>query len=145
MGNAGCSNACECAGTPVVSATIVAAAVENQTSEHDAPKDLARNGKDPLPLPSQKAELQGGATYEGQWQGEEKHGEGQLIFPDGSSYNGQFDNNHKHGHGTYNYSDGSFSTGLCRLCHHSTCTCLVHACHCPQTHRRSSLLPHLAK
>ena len=43
--------------------------------------------------------LSGGATYAGQWRGEDKHGQGTLVFADGSRYEGQFDSDRKHGFG----------------------------------------------
>merc|ERR1719482_1819139 len=55
--------------------------------------------------------LDTGAIYEGQWRGEEKHGEGKLVFTDGSMYEGQFDSDRKHGKGKYTYSNGSTYEG----------------------------------
>jgi len=37
-----------------------------------------------------KVQLAGGATYEGSWLGEHKHGQGTLVLPDGMRYCGQF-------------------------------------------------------
>eukprot|EP00913_Durusdinium_trenchii_P033896 g31728.t1 len=54
--------------------------------------------------------LSGGATYEGQWRGEDKHGEGKLIFADGSKYEGQFEN-----HTRYTYSNGSTYEGQWKM------------------------------
>jgi len=72
--------------------------------------DQAPDAKPGDPL-SAKVTLESGATYEGEWEGSSKHGEGNLTLPDGGKYEGQFHEDMKHGKGTYNYPSGSTYTG----------------------------------
>merc|ERR1719221_1965522 len=44
-----------------------------------------------------KVELEGGATYTGQWMGSVRHGTGVITRPDGGRYEGQFRDNSAHG------------------------------------------------
>ena len=50
-------------------------------------------------------------VYIGEFKKGLRHGEGQILFPDGQSYHGQWDNNKKHGHGTETSSCGDLYEG----------------------------------
>lgn len=40
-----------------------------------------------------------GAVYSGQWLGKERHGVGQMVWPDGTKYVGEWQHNQAHGKG----------------------------------------------
>ena len=50
----------------------------------------------------------GGATYTGQWQYGEYHGEGTMKHEDGATYTGQFKEGSKHGKGTWKHGSESY-------------------------------------
>jgi len=56
-------------------------------------------------------ELDGGARYEGGWNGTQKHGQGILTLADGAQYEGQFAHDRKSGTGIYRYPTGSTYSG----------------------------------
>merc|ERR1712039_995701 len=47
-----------------------------------------------------------GRRYEGQWQAGLMHGQGTYTYPDGRRYEGQHEAGQRHGQGTYTYPDG---------------------------------------
>eukprot|EP00638_Chattonella_subsalsa_P022089 CAMPEP_0117872494 /NCGR_PEP_ID=MMETSP0950-20121206/11114_1 /TAXON_ID=44440 /ORGANISM="Chattonella subsalsa, Strain CCMP2191" /LENGTH=174 /DNA_ID=CAMNT_0005725273 /DNA_START=211 /DNA_END=735 /DNA_ORIENTATION=- len=55
--------------------------------------------------------VDGPETYEGQWDHDQMHGEGKMIFATGATYEGFFDKNVFHGEGMYTWADGSSYTG----------------------------------
>jgi len=75
------------------------------------PRLGASSPSDPPPPKPEKVQLPGGATYQGSWLGEEKHGEGLLALPGGARYEGQFRHDRRWGHGTYTASCGSVCSG----------------------------------
>lgn len=61
--------------------------------------------------PSAPAAERGIASYEGQYSGGEKHGEGRFTWPDGRTYEGQWHRGKRHGNGTYTNSLGETVVG----------------------------------
>jgi len=66
-------------------------------------KNYLRNGKGKFISDSE--------TYEGDWEEDQKNGEGTLIFKDGSKYVGQFRNNQFNGKGKIESNDGFYYCG----------------------------------
>lgn len=58
-----------------------------------------------------KFNLKGYATYKGDFENGQMHGEGEIIYEDGRKYNGSLVAGEKHGQGTLTYKDGSFYKG----------------------------------
>lgn len=81
---------------------------DGKRASDDAPLDEALLA---IVNASEVKSLDAGATYQGQWQDEQKHGGGILTLANGSRYEGQFQNDQKHGHGKYTYSNGSTYSG----------------------------------
>ena len=50
-------------------------------------------------------------TYEGNWVGTKKNGQGILTFPNGATYEGEWANGFMNGKGTFTWSDGKEKTG----------------------------------
>lgn len=50
-------------------------------------------------------------TYEGNWEDDQKNGEGTLIYKDGSKYKGNFKNNQFNGQGKIESNDGFYYSG----------------------------------
>ena len=65
---------------------------------------LKRSNKGPITLAN-------GATYTGEWLGDERDGFGILVWPNGSVYEGQFKNNLAHGLGKITHKDGDSYEG----------------------------------
>ena len=63
-----------------------------------APKQL---GKQPSSLDVKTFQFPSGATYNGQYSGTKKHGQGHWVHPDGDSYEGSFEDNKLVGWGVY--------------------------------------------
>eukprot|EP00931_Biecheleriopsis_adriatica_P059305 TRINITY_DN35465_c0_g1_i1.p1 TRINITY_DN35465_c0_g1~~TRINITY_DN35465_c0_g1_i1.p1 ORF type:complete len:335 (-),score=59.77 TRINITY_DN35465_c0_g1_i1:132-1136(-) len=55
-----------------------------------------------------------GATYTGQWKGNERHGIGMQEWPDGAKFIGCWRNNLAEGHGRFEHADGDVFTGQWR-------------------------------
>jgi len=47
-----------------------------------------------------------GCTYEGEWDNDLFHGQGEIRWPEGDKYKGKFENGKKSGYGTYWYANG---------------------------------------
>ena len=60
----------------------------------------------------EEIELEFKVLYKGQWLGNEKHGYGVQIWPDGARYEGLFQNNLAHGNGTLQYKNGDKYEGM---------------------------------
>lgn len=58
-------------------------------------------------LEKPEIELEHGIRYQGQWQGNRRHGHGLLCRPDGSSYEGTFVESRAHGYGKYVAANGN--------------------------------------
>lgn len=52
-----------------------------------------------------------GTTYDGEWDGNNRHGFGVWVRPDGTRYEGEWKNNKPSGQGTLTYPDGRKKTG----------------------------------
>ena len=52
-----------------------------------------------------------GALRLGQWKGEQRHGFGIQIWPDGAKYEGQWRNNKAHGKGRFYHVEGDVYDG----------------------------------
>merc|ERR1712228_975200 len=52
-----------------------------------------------------------GATYAGEWLGQNRHGEGEQTWPDGGTYNGQWQNDKASGKGSFTYAEGDVYVG----------------------------------
>ncbi len=46
-------------------------------------------------------------SYQGDWVNDNRHGEGQLTYPNGEKYVGQWRMGHREGEGEAKYADGS--------------------------------------
>lgn len=54
-----------------------------------------------------KVSFQNGCTYEGQWVGNKKDGEGVQTWSDGAKYEGEWKMGERHGLGVFTWPDGS--------------------------------------
>ena len=50
-------------------------------------------------------------TYEGEWKGGKRHGQGKYTFTDGSTYEGEWKDGKEHGQGKETDKDGSIKEG----------------------------------
>ena len=78
-----------------------------QRKEQKSPKPLAMiNQTSPASLsPSQ--------TYEGEYVGDKKHGQGSYTWPSGARFSGHFEGDQKEGHGVFQSPEGEkFEVGV---------------------------------
>ena len=69
-----------------------------QEVRHVAPKEM---GDWPKQLSRKRFEFESGGTYDGEFIGNKKHGQGHWMHPDGDYYEGQFFDNRHDGWGVY--------------------------------------------
>ncbi len=60
---------------------------------------------------SGKMTYNNGNVYEGEWQNDKRHGIGRMTYPDGSYYEGRYENDVRSGNGACAYPDGSMYVG----------------------------------
>lgn len=56
-----------------------------------------------------------GLQYEGTWQKDQRHGSGEMRYPDQSFYRGEFAKGYEHGHGSKLFADGARFEGRFRF------------------------------
>ena len=58
-----------------------------------------------------KYTFQSGATYEGEWKGGFRDGQGEQIWTDGATYEGEWRDNRAYGKGKFTHVDGDIYEG----------------------------------
>jgi hypothetical protein len=53
-----------------------------------------------------------GNSYEGEWKGQKRHGQGRYTWPDGTAYEGQWLDNAQHGQGKLFFTNGTSVEGF---------------------------------
>ena len=71
-----------------------------------------RNRTEPIDIPARRPVAR--TRYQGQWSHNQRHGYGQIHYPNGDTYHGDWKHNQKHGHGQFRWAKGDIYTGQWR-------------------------------